>query len=508
MKNFFIKPKTGLENQNRVTFLFTQILCVIQLFGTLNIHGQTLAETIGAITNDNDILTLPGEQIREVGTTQNTIARNKFLLLDGRIIEEVNNAELQVGNVTKHPGNPLFIEDKPWEVRFDNLYGNILYDEDDKIYKCWYSPFIVDSSSMGMSLNERKRKYTPPRGIREMGICYATSHDGLKWEKPEMGLVEYQGNKQNNLVKRGPHGAGVFKDMYDPDPLRRYKMIFRGIIVGFSPDGITWNNEVKIEGVNVRGDTHNNAFWAPALNKYVGITRTFGELGREVARIESDDFIHWTKEEIVLKAIEKDLQPYSMPVFYYGGVYLGLVSIHQQSSDRVWTELTWSPDSKKWYRISPGIPLIPCSEEKLAYDYGCVYACAYPIVIDGEIRLYYGGSDWLHTSWRNGSLNLAILRMDGYAGYKQINAAVSSTVITKKIPYKGQDISINADILKTGGWVKVSVLDTNGNKIAKAKTVSDTATDKILKFNKDIDLEEIKLRFEFSNAKIYSFTFN
>ena len=48
-----------------------------------------------------------------------------------------------------------------------------------------------------------------------------------------------------------------------------------------------------------------------------------------------------------------------MPVFYYAGVYLGLIAIHKQSSDKVWTELAWSPDTKKWYRIDAGNPLIP-----------------------------------------------------------------------------------------------------------------------------------------------------
>lgn len=439
----------------------------------------------------------------------NEIQRDKFLLLDDRIIEEVINAELQVGRVDKYPSNPLFTEEKPWEVRFDNLYGNIIYDNEDKIYKCWYSPFIVDFSAKGMtSIAERKSKYTPPAN-REMGICYATSLDGIKWEKPNLNLVSYHGNKKNNLIWIGPHGAGVFKDERETDSNRRYKMIFRGsqgLAVSFSKDGIHWGEEIMIKGVNAKGDTHNNAFWAPTEKKYVGITRTWGELGREVARIESTDFIHWTQEEVVLTAIEKNLQPYSMTVFYYGGVYLGLVTIHNQSSDRVWTELAWSPDSKRWFRISPGTPLIPCSEKKLEYDYGCVYACANPIIVDNKIRLYYGGSDWLHTGWRIGSLNLATMRMDGYAGYIQKNQITQSTVITKEISYSGQKIGINADV-QEGGWIKVTILDTHGNVIAQADTLLKTATDTILNFNRNIIPGEIKFKFEFKNAIIYSFSF-
>ena len=56
-----------------------------------------------------------------------------------------------------------------------------------------------------------------------MGICYAESEDGLHWRKPELGLIEFNGNTRNNLVQRGAHGAGVFFDPTDADPARRYQ---------------------------------------------------------------------------------------------------------------------------------------------------------------------------------------------------------------------------------------------------------------------------------------------
>ncbi len=384
----------------------------------------------------------------------------RFLLLDSRIISDTDNTILEVGSVEKHDANPLFEEDKSWEMRFDNLYGNVIYDEEEKLYKCWYSPFIVDHSAKGMTLKERETDYPEGKGIkREMGICYAISMDGIEWEKPNLGLVEYNGSRQNNIVWRGPQGAGIFKDLHEKDPARRYKMIYRGINISFSADGIHWSDKIKIEGVNAAGDTHNNALWAPSINKYVGITRMWGkELGREVARIESDDFINWTKEEVVLKGFDKDLQPYAMPTFYYAGVYLGLAAIHQQSSDRVWTELTWSPDTKKWHRISPGTPLIPNSQQKLDYDYGCVYACAYPVFKNEEILLYYGGSDWLHYGWRSGSLCLAKMRPDGFAGYTPQISNMQASLTTTPIAYNGQSIRITADI-EEGGFLKTIVLD-------------------------------------------------
>ncbi|MDX1702588.1 MAG: hypothetical protein R3250_18300, partial [Melioribacteraceae bacterium] len=185
-----------------------------------------------------------------ISDDEEQLIRTNYLLLDSRIIESTENAVLKVGTVQKHPSNPLFSEDKPWEKRFDNLYGNVIYDEEEKIYKCWYSPFIVDYSAKGMSLKDRDNKaYDVPEN-REMGICYATSEDGILWKKPELGIVKYNGSKANNIIWRGsgdigehwhgPHGSGIFKDLQEEDPNRRYKAILKGEIlsVAFSADGI------------------------------------------------------------------------------------------------------------------------------------------------------------------------------------------------------------------------------------------------------------------------------
>ena len=429
----------------------------------------------------------------------------RFLLLDSRVVATAENAHLVVGTVTKHKANPLFGEDKPWEKRFDNLYGSVIYDEDDGLYKLWYNPIIVDHSAKGMSLDERDRKHYRPPHNRELAICYATSRDGITWDKPELGLVDYEGSKKNNIVWRGPHGAGVFKDAREPDPRRRYKTIFAGIDVSVSADGLNWDEPQRCEGVDVAGDTHNNALWAPTLGKYVGITRTWGDDQREVARIESDDYVRWSKAEVVMRGLTKTLQPYAMPVFFHGGVYLGLVAIHDQKSDRVWTELAWSPDTKAWHRISPGTPLIPCSEVKLDYDYGCVYACAVPVFLKDEIRLYYGGSDYVHTGWRNGFLCLATLRPDGFAGYEPEDKDKPAVITTTPIAWPGGDIRISADVGQ-GGSVKVGVLDKDGNVIAEAKPISKTVTDKRLTLDKKIAADKVRLRFELTNAKLYSFT--
>jgi len=451
------------------------------------------------------------EPPRAAGTAQ--AERMRFLLLDSRIIESTDNAKLTVGTVNKHPGNPLFGEDKPWEKRFDNLYANVIYDHEDKLYKCWYSPFIVDNSAKGMTLQQRqKTRYRPPGG-REMAICYAVSRDGLKWEKPELGLVDFEGSKRNNILWRGPHGAGVLKDARDPDPARRYKTFFQGIKVAFSTDGIHWGKAISCPEIKVAGDTHNNALWAPTLGKYVGITRTWGApRGRQVARTESDDFLKWTKAEVVLEGLEKNLQTYAMPVFYHGGVYLGLVAIHDQKADRVWTELTWSPDTLQWNRVCPGTPLIANSEKEMAYDWGCAYAGAYPVFLEDEVRIYYGGSDGKHTSWREGFLCLATLRPDGFAGYEQIDANTPASVTTAPIACSGKKLRLSADV-SGGGSIAVTVLDDENKELAEGELIAKTVTDAGVLWKNGfsparLEDKQARLRFELRDAKLYSFSFS
>jgi len=442
-----------------------------------------------------------------------SMERNRFLLLDSRIVERTKNAKLAVGKVQKSKHNPLFAEDKPWEPRFDNLYANVIYDQQEKLYKCWYSPFIIDQAGPKPTMEKRDQVPYRPRH-REMGICYATSKDGLKWQKPELALVEFNGSKANNLVIRGPHGAGVFKDLHDPDPKRRYKMFFKGrkISVAFSGDGLHWGEAIECPEANVRGDTHNNAFYAPTLGEYVGITRTWAKpRGRQVARTSSKDFLEWSAAEVVLEGLEDHLQTYAMPVFYYAGVYIGLPAIYNSDIDRTHTELSWSPDTVTWHRVDAGSPLIANSPKKGDYDWGCVYAAAYPVFLRDEIRLYYGGSDDKHFGWRKGYFCLATLRPDGFAGYEQISEDASAFIITGPLLATGRPLALSADV-QEDGFVRTRLLDDSGEELASSQPVSRTVTDARVEWRSEFTAEThkgktIRLKFELRKAKLYSFSF-
>jgi hypothetical protein len=282
--------------------------------------------------------------------------------------------------------------------------------------------------------------------------------------------------------------------------------------VAFSADGIHWGKAISCPEADSAGDTHNNAFWAPTLGRYVGITREWGDaFGRQVARTSSADFVNWRKCKIVLEGLDKNYQTYAMPVFYHGGVYLGLVAIHNQEADRVWTELTWSADTITWNRVLAGTPLIANSEKEGDYDWGCVYAAAYPVFLKDEIRLYYGGSDGYHGSWRNGFFCLATLRPDGFAGYTQIEANKPAKItITSKVHLKGT-LRLSADIGQKG-YAKVRVFDERTGLLAESEPLNGNLTDKKVVWRGGFSFDQLgkksaQIQFEFQDATIYSFSF-
>ena len=439
----------------------------------------------------------------------------KYLLLDSRIVEKTDNAKLSVGVVEKDPRNPFFTEDKPWEVRYDNLYANVIFDRDEKIYKCWYSPFIIDKATATATEQIKKQMtYRKRLGMinqREMGVCYATSKDGFVWEKPELGILDYEGSKKNNLVKRNVHGAGVFKDPHDLDPARRYKMFLErgGMSVCFSPDGLNWSKVIPCPEIKVAGDTHNNALWDERGGHYVGITRMWGDGQRIVGRTTSGDFTRWTKAVEVYRGLKRHLQTYAMPVFRYANVYLGLAMIFNTQTDLVDCELTWSPDTVHWERVCPGTSLIPRGA-KGSYDWGCIYAAAYPIADGDRMRLYYGGNDGPHTDWRKGFLCLAWLRSDGFAAMEPTEPDKTALIVTRPIKCVGKQLRVSVDA--AGGSLRVGVLEADGFGLEDCLGVNADVTDGVVRWKQGTDLaalqgKPIRLKFELRGAKLYAFGF-
>ena len=414
-----------------------------------------------------------------------------LLLIDPRAIESSDGARLTLGKVAKSRANPLFREEgcaappRPWEARLDNVYPSVIYDQQARLFKCWYKSFIIDAASGTTALSERPTR-TYYGGEREEGLLYATSRDGLHWDKPRLGIIDFAGSRENNIVMRrvthGLHAGGVLQDEIDPDPARRYKFIHRNPRLGrmaacFSADGLQWSQPQPWTQHDAVGDTHNNALWSPQLARYVCVTRGWsaGDFRglRTVLRSESSDFLNWTQPVEVLRGADAHDQIYSMPIAPYGDVYIGLPAVFHKGDhaaadwDTVDTELAVSVDTRSWRRICPGQPLIPRGAGVYPhgdYDCGCVYAAA-PFVHAGKITIYYGGSNGLHNNWREGSLNLATLPLDRFAGYSADEASRAALLRTAPLRLEGRDLRLNAAVA-AGGGIRAAVLNGAGEALA------------------------------------------
>lgn len=86
-------------------------------------------------------------------------------------------------------------------------------------------------------------------------LCLATSKDGREWERPELGLTEFEGSKENNLFPFEAVEAGVFFDSSAPRA-EQFKMLHNlhwpdpemaGVYLSSSPDGVQWTqNETRL----------------------------------------------------------------------------------------------------------------------------------------------------------------------------------------------------------------------------------------------------------------------
>jgi len=91
----------------------------------------------------------------------------------------------------KYDGNPVLWIERDWEVRETGIFhskGSIHHGDDG--FELWYTVF--------------------DRALESVLLCYARSDDGLKWEKPDIGLVEYRGTSANNVLQRTTPGNDFF----------------------------------------------------------------------------------------------------------------------------------------------------------------------------------------------------------------------------------------------------------------------------------------------------------
>src|SRR5262249_31315015 len=213
------------------------------------------------------------------------------LMIDDALTERMSGeASLQLQHPEKR--NIALVHDSPWEGTTAG-YHTVFRDGD--IFRMYYiaSPAISEDGS----------RFTG----EPFHIGYAESRDGKSWVKPKVGLYDYKGSKENNIVWEAPglDNLHVFRDT-NPDCRKgeEYKGLSSGpggLFALKSPDGIHWSR-LKDQPIMTKGtfDTHNISFWDPLRKHYWAYIRDFHNGVRDIRVATSTDYLSWT-EPVLLK---------------------------------------------------------------------------------------------------------------------------------------------------------------------------------------------------------------
>ena len=236
------------------------------------------------------------------------IGSRRELFVDHHLIEKLDGARLAMHR--PQPREVAIRFNQPWEMDSPG-YITIVRDAEKGIHRMYYRSTLTPPSF-------GKKRDTPRRQV----ICYAESKDGLTWTKPSLGLVDFNGSKDNNIMWDGvgSHNLSVFLDG-NPNcaPDARYKAIGRGkplanepspykhgLYALKSPDGIHWQT-IQDEPVITDGkfDSHNIMFWDSVLGAYRAYWRDSRRRdknvpdGRDVRTAISDDGVTWRNSRML-----------------------------------------------------------------------------------------------------------------------------------------------------------------------------------------------------------------
>lgn len=350
-------------------------------------------------------------------------------------------------------------------------------------------------------------------------FALATSKDGIHWDRPRLGLKEYQGNRNNNLLSPEAVEASVFLDPNAPAN-KRYRLLYSrhwpdpqkaGVYVASSPDGIHWTESDR-RVLPFVPDSQHCGLWDPQLRKYVIYTRTWNPV-RAICRVEVDDLEApwpydksvsphhiWGKHRVptlsrelptVMARDDRDpegVQLYTNTVMRYPyapGVYLSFPAAYQTFRNPEWkdralngndgtfdVQFATSHDGISWHRWRS--PYVGAGHHD-GLDLRLVSMGQGMIRRGRELHQYFVG--WPHTHGRPvvwdrdpkdraewlkkdlGGIYCATQRVDGFvsmnAGYP------GGKITTKPLRFKGDRLCLNLHAQGSGG-VRVALLDSNG----------------------------------------------
>ena len=415
-----------------------------------------------------------------------------------------------------YTNNPVLKPDQPWEMEGQApmamvFSDGVWFDPQEKIFKMWY---------MG-----GYGRYT----------CYATSTNGVDWDKPNLDVRP----GSNIVLPESRDSSTVWLDQQEPDPRRRYKL-FRshnedkqwGLSIHFSPDGIHWDPRAVRTGPV--GD-RTTMFWNPFRGVWVYSLRTAWAQPRMRSYWENQDLVNglqWTNVAQTLPWVgadkldtpREDLQEtpqlYNLDAIAYENLFVGLFSIWKGDKNippgrpkpnSVF--LGFSRDGYHWSRPDR-TPFIPVSEKQGDWNWGNVQSAGGGFLVWGRKLLFYfsGRAGAPDKRDAGGATGLATLRRDGFASMDA--GAETGTLTTRPLRFTGKYLFLNADV--TSGVLQAEILDENNQPIppfTKENSQPIANMDPTLVLanwagTKDLSAvtnRNVKLRFHLTQGRLYSF---
>ena len=226
------------------------------------------------------------------------IGQRVEMFIDDFLIEGMDKTYLKLNPPEKK--EVVLRMDKPWEGLGSGIYSSVFKDGDR--FKMYYRGTFDNSSDKAEG----------------QSCCYAESSDGIHWERPELGIHEFEGSTKNNIVMKGSiaHNLSPFIDERPGcPPEEKYKAVAgyapEGLFAFVSEDGLRFK-PYREEAIIQKGafDSHNLVFWDPNKECYVCYSRYFASnqepdiqapedaalfLGiRAIQHSTSTDFKNWT----------------------------------------------------------------------------------------------------------------------------------------------------------------------------------------------------------------------
>ncbi len=445
---------------------------------------------------------------------------NWQLFIDDYWIAESHNITSTLHQPQKYAKNPLIRADVPWEQN-PYCFGTVIYDEEDSIFKFWYQSYNDED----VPLPDR----TP--------VLYATSADGIQWNRPNLEIFEFQGSSENNIILQnyGHHdlySPSVIKDYLETDPDKRYKMVWwdfplgkegyqdDGMCVAFSPDGIHWSKYPKNPVIHANKTEKSisdvmSVMQDKNTGKYVAYTKGWADpwpSHRQIVRTESSDFIHWSEPKVVIRHANdlRDPQSYGMTVSQFGENYIGMMySYKKPGNETIDVQLTVSHDNKSWNRVANQGTFIPLGTSG-TWDDGMIF-CA-PVFNHGDKTLiYYSAWDNSHDSKerRRSGIGLATLRLNGFVS---LDATDAGNITTHLMKNANGPLLVNVNA--AGGSLRTELIDDEGNPLldysmSECLPIQSDNISKIVKWKNHAELptglKEFRIRFKMDNASLYGF---